>query len=240
MIDGPAPGDERHPKILVSDASPLSLLGTVPGALDWLFVPNCEVWLADIVMDEVLRDPGEERDRRIDHRAEIAEWISHNRHRIKRLRTLIGDRYAEEMRQYEQARTVWEMAGRPAGLEPRKPDWQDRGDEGVWVAVRMANAAVGLGECVIALADDGEVRDAIVLRGRRQRQASINLMGTQTFIRWMAEDFGIEAAETAWQAIARAREDKVPHVRRDSSQTSEDSDDPEDLEPGDPVYIRVP
>ncbi|MBV8474148.1 MAG: hypothetical protein JO234_12090 [Hyphomicrobiales bacterium] len=177
-------------------------------------------------MDEVLREPGRDRDRRIAHRAEIERWISANRHRIKRLETRIGFRYAQEMRQYENALELWESAGRPAGREPERPEGSDRGDESVWVAVRTANAAVEISESVIALADDGEVRDAIQLRGRRQRRASIDLMGTQTFIRWMAEDFHIDAAATAWQTIAAARENKVPSANESDA--------------ADPIYIRTP
>jgi hypothetical protein len=61
------------------------------------------------------------------------------------------------MQQYERARQVWEMAGRPANLQPQKPGWRDRDDESVWVAVSMANSAIDtLGESVIALADNGE------------------------------------------------------------------------------------
>jgi hypothetical protein len=161
---------------------------------------------------------------------DIADWIQRNRHRIKRLTTRIGTKYAEEMQQYDRARQVWEMAGRPAGFEPQKPGWRDRGDESVWVELRTANAAIDtLGECVIALADEGEVRDAIQVKGRRQSKAAINLMSTQTFITWMAQDFGIKAAETAWVTIEAARENKVPR----STNTDE-------IGPDDPVFIRVP
>jgi hypothetical protein len=213
----------RRPKILVSDATPLSLLGTISGALDWLFVPGCEIWLPDIIIDEV----GEGHDQCIRHRAEIAGWIERNRDRIKRLTTRIGAKYRREMSQYEQASRLWEMAGRPVGLEPEKPDWRDRGDESVWIAVRLANSAIDtLGECIIVLADDGEIRDAIQVRGRRQPRASISLMGTQTFIAWLAQDFGVKAAESAWMTIEAAREKKVP--------------DQDEFGPDDPIFIRVP
>ncbi|WP_275552336.1 hypothetical protein [Microvirga brassicacearum] len=33
------------------------------------------------------------------------------------------------------------------------------------------------------------------------------MMGTQTFVRWMADDYAIAAAETAWQAILMATND---------------------------------
>jgi len=219
--------DQRTPKILVSDATPLSLLGVVPGGLDWLFVPQCEVWIPDIIMDEVLRDPGVEKDARIEHRAEISRWLTRNKYRIKRLETRIGNRYRLETDEYERACKLWDLAGRPVEMKPTRPDWKDRGDESVWIAVRTANAAVTkIGSSVIALVDDGEVRDLIEAQGRRQQAAAIDLMGTQTFIRWMAEDFGIKAAATAWDMIASARQSKVPEMLADEDAV-------------DPVYIRV-
>lgn len=224
MIDGPERAEDRRtPKILVPDASPLSLLGTIPGGLDWLFVPNCEIWIPDVVVDEVLRDPGATKDSRVAHRAEIVGWYERNKFRIKRLETRIGRQYRAETEGYERALGLWEMAGRPAGFEPPAPGWRDRGDESVWIAVKTANDAIdAMGESVIALVDDEEIRAAIELRGRRRRPASIDLMGTRTFIRWMAEDFGVAAAETAWDTIARARKNRIP-----------EHDD------ADPVYLRI-
>jgi hypothetical protein len=183
--------------------------------------------MPDIILDEALRDPGEGKDQRFEHRAEIADWLQTNRYRIKRLETRIGRRYAAETRNYQNALALWERAGSPTELEPEPPEWRDRGDESVWVGVNIANEALATGECVIALADDNNVRAAIEARGRQRKKASINLMGTQTFIEWMAEDFTISEALTAWDTIERARAGKVP--------TYDDADDPED-----PVYIRLP
>jgi len=203
--------DARRPKILIPDASPLSLLGTVPGALDWIFVPKCEVWIPDIILDEILRDPGAGTDARIEHRAEIAGWLRRNKYRIKRLKTRIGERYRAQTREYASTCKLWELAGRPKGMQPKRPDWRGRGDESVWIAVRTANASIDtVVGSTLALVDDGEIRDAIEVKGRRQLAAAIDLMGTQTFIRWMAEDFGIKAAATAWETIAAARQNKVP------------------------------
>jgi hypothetical protein len=227
MIRKPAPGDERRPAILVSDTAPLSLLATIPGALDWLFAPGCQVWVPDIILDEALRDPGEGKDQRIEHRAEIADWLQKNRYRIKRLETRIGIRYAAEMRNYRNALALWERAGSPAELEPDPPEWRDRGDESVWFGVNIANEALATGECVIALADDSNVRAAIEARGRQRKKAAIDLMGTQTFIEWMAEDFAISEALDAWDTVARAREGKVPTYDGEG-------------DPVEPVYIRVP
>ncbi len=225
MIVRPEPGDERKPGILVADTTPLSLLAEVTGGLDWLFVPGSRVWLPDIIMDEATRDPGDGRDRRMEHRTEIGGWIERNRWRIKRLPTRIGKRYAAEMAAYKRSAELWRLAGRPTGLEPQRPDWKDLGDMSVWHGVHLASAAVEAGEAVIALADDGEVRDVITARGRRLRGAAIDLMGTQTFLEWLVEDFGVQGADTAWETITAARGGKVPTY---------DKDDP------DPVRIRTP
>jgi hypothetical protein len=232
LIRKPAPGDERRPAILVSDAGPLSLLATVPGALDWLFVPGCEVWIHDIILDEVLRNPGEGKDQRVEHRAEVAGWVRRNRYRIKRLETRIGKRYAAEMRSHENAMELWRRAGSPPDLEPLRPEWKDRGDRSAWVGVNIANDALATGEAVLALADDHNVRAAIEAGGRQKKKASINLMGTQTFIQWMAGNFAVEAALTAWDAIETAREGKVPTFNHGSDDQEDGADDP--------IYIRVP
>ncbi|WP_155905057.1 hypothetical protein [Methylopila sp. M107] len=68
----------------------------------------------------------------------------------------------------------------------------------------------------IALADDREARDNL-----RALRADIDLMGTRTFLTWMAEDYGVKQAATAWGAIMIA--------------TDCDADPGEDE---DPVYIR--
>ena len=232
MIRKPAPGDERRPAILVSDTAPLSLLATVPGALDWLFLPGCEIWIPDIILDEVLRNPGEEKDQRIEHRAEVAGWVQGNRHRIKRLATRIGERYDAEMQSYKNAMDLWWQAGSPARLEPLRPEWKDRGEQSVWVGVNIPNDALATGESVIALADDHNVRAAIEARARQKKRASIDLMSTQTLILWMAEDFAVAEALTAWYAIEIAREGKVPTFNPDSDNPDGGADDP--------VYIRVP
>jgi hypothetical protein len=226
----PARGDVRRPAILVSDAGPLSLLATIPGALDWLFVPGCEVWIPDIIRDEVIRDPGEGRDQRIEHRAELADWFQQNSYRIKKLTTRIGTQYGREMLGYERSMELWRRAGSPPELAPVRPDWKDRGDQSVWVGVNIANDALATGECVIALADDHNVRAAIEARGRQKKKASIDVMGTQVFIQWMVDDFGVEAALTAWETIKEAREGKVPAF---------DIGD-QDGEAEDPVYVRIP
>ncbi len=67
----------------------------MPGALNWLFVPGCEV--SDIILGDVLRNPGEGKDPRIEHCAEVTDWAQANRYRVKQKETRIGRRYAAEM-----------------------------------------------------------------------------------------------------------------------------------------------
>jgi len=49
------------------------------------------------------------------------------------------------------------------------------------------------------------------------------LVGTQTFLEWIRDDFGVKEADTAWMAIELASDDAAP--------------DP--AEPN-PVYLRTP
>jgi hypothetical protein len=49
---------------LIPDTSPLSLLAMVGSALDWLFVPNADVWIPDMVKAEATRVPDQDRSRR--------------------------------------------------------------------------------------------------------------------------------------------------------------------------------
>jgi len=224
VIARPDPSDARRPGILVADATPLSLLADIPEGLDWLFAPGARIWLTDIIMDEVRRNPGEGQDQRIEHRAEIADWIDRNQRRIRRVETRIGRRYAADMQAWESAMDVWRKAGLPPEKAPPRPDWSDLGDRSIWFGISSANAAIAGGEAVIVLADDADVRAAVEAKGRQQKKVAIDLMGTQTFLEWLVEDFRVPGADTAWQTIYEARSGKVA--------TFEDG--------ADPVYIRVP
>jgi hypothetical protein len=205
MIDKPDPEDVRTPKFLIMDNTPLSLLGAIE-ALNWLFEPGCEVWITDLVVEEATREPGEGRDQRRGTRSYIAGWIETNRHRLNVLATPEGERYHRDME-------VWQLAGSPERL---RPTWKDRGEASLLQGVQTIKAALKHGEAIVALVDDRDARDAI-----KAVRADINMMGTQTFIEWMSEDFGIAEAETAWTAILIA--------------TGNTADPGEDE---DPVYIR--
>jgi len=205
MIDRPDPEDARLPKFLIMDNTPLSLLGVIE-ALDWLFEPGCDVWITDLVLEEATGEPGEGRDQRRVTRNYIASWIESNRNRLTVLATPEGERYRQEME-------LWGVAGSPERL---RPTWKDRGEASLLQGVQTIKAALQSGEAIVVLVDDRDARDAI-----RAVRADINMMGTQTFIEWLLEDFGIAQAETAWTSILMA--------------TGNTADPGEDE---DPVYIR--
>ena len=185
--------DRRSPRFLIMDNTPLSLLAMVE-ALDWFFEPGGEVVITDMVIEEATRDPGVDRDPRKASRAYIVGWLAANRHRISILKTSEGERYEREM-------TLWKRAGMPTDL---RPDWSDRGERSMLAAVKTLRMATMSGEEIIVIADDRDARDAI-----RAVRANIMLIGTRTFIRWMAEDFHMPGADTAWQALLIATDGKA-------------------------------
>jgi hypothetical protein len=185
--------DRRRPRFLIMDNTPLSLLAMIE-ALDWLFIPRCEVIMTDMVLEEATRDPGPGRDRRKAARTYIANWFSINRSRVSLLRTSEWERYEREM-------ALWRKAGMPDEL---RPDWHDRGERSLLAAVKILKAALTAGEEIIVIADDRDARDAV-----RAVRADIMLIGTRTFIRWLAEDFQVSDAETAWTAILVAANGKA-------------------------------
>jgi hypothetical protein len=209
MIREPSPGDTRRPRLLIPDNTPLSLLALLGGeALDWLFVPGAEVWVTDMVREEALRDPDPEDDQRGEHRAASRSWFERNRHRIHVQATDVGTEYHKAMQ-------TWELAGRLPHLQP---SWKGRGEASILEVLDAAAKVLTMGEAVVAVVDDAKARMAL-----RLHKADIDLMGTESFLTWMADRFGIVRAETAWKAIRLAAQDKVPDA----------------LEEG-PVHIRQP
>lgn len=206
----PVPADERRPRLLIPDTTPLSLLALVgEHALDWLFVPGAEVWVTDMVQQEVLRDPDPDDDQRHEHRALLRAWFKRNEHRIRAQETDAGEEYRKAME-------AWQLAGR---LPQLKPSWRGRGDASILQVLDAAAQIVASGEAVVALVDDRKVRAAL----RVTNKTDIDLMATETFLAWMAGRFRIEEARTAWRAIEMAAGGKAPSA-------------PEE----DPVYVRQP
>ena len=109
---------------------------------------------------------------------------------------------------------LWQLAGSPPHL---KPVWADRGEASMLGVIKGAKRLLAADEAVIAIVDDRDARDAM-----RAIRANIDLMGTQTFIRWIDEDFGIPEARHAWNAIQIAMNDTADPGEED-----------------DPVYIRT-
>lgn len=192
----------RRSRILIPDNTPLSLLAMAgPEALDWLFVPGAEVWITDMVREEAVREPDQGGDRRELHRQDIAEWFARNAHRINIQTT-------DEFVEYEKAMKVWQMAGMPAEL---KPSWVGRGEKSILQILEGVENSVADGEAVVAIVDDGKARAAI----KALDHVDVDLMGTETYLHWMATRFQVKEAETAWIAIRIAADDKVPVERDD-------------------------
>lgn len=198
--------DPKKPKLLIMDNTPLSVLSNLPGALDWLFKPECDVVITDMVLEEVRRERGEGGDARRAARAEFEAWFKRNKHRIQVAQTRLG-------RKYRQAMELWEKAGRPPDLRPEEADL---GEESVLAKVKMTRELLLPDQTFLVLMDDRDGRDAVKLL-----RTNVDLMSTQTFVQWMAEDFGVKEAGTAWVTLERILGD--------------------DLDPGpaeDPVYVR--
>jgi hypothetical protein len=193
-----SPQARKHPwRLLIPDNSPLSLLGMLGSeALDWLFVPGAELWVTDMVRQEVLRDPDPSDDQRAEHRAAIAGWFARNKHRIRIQRTAEGEEYRKAME-------TWRLAGSPAEL---KPSWTGRGEKSILQVLDGVEKNLADGEVVIAIVDDGKARAAL----RLTRMIDIDLMATETCIEWLHQRFHVQKATTAWAAIKMTLAERAP------------------------------
>lgn len=184
MIRRPADDDIRKPQILIPDNTPISLLGAV-NELDLLFKPTGTLWMTDVVMDEAKRPRKEAQ-----HLREVvSEWIDVNRYRIKRVQTRQG-------RLMEQMQRLWVAAGRP---DDDRPDLADFGERSIADAVSNARDIPEEDGAFVAIVDDRDGRDIM-----RNVRADIDLMGTRTFIRWIAEDYDGQDPAELWARIVRA------------------------------------
>jgi hypothetical protein len=193
---------ERRPRILIPDTTPLSLLAMVGAdALDWLFIPNADVWISDMVREESIRDPDPGDDQRLLHRALLRDWFARNENRIHIKATSEGEEYAKAMK-------TWQLAGARPEL---KPSWKGRGERSVLQVLEVVAAILEDGEAAVVLVDDNKARIAIQL----ENEFDIDLMGTESFITWMHEKFKVPNAEHAWAAIKIAAGNNVPKPRED-------------------------
>ncbi len=206
MIDKPQPREAKRPRLLIIDNGPISVPSEFDGALDWLFKPGCDLWMTDMVLIEARRAPRPGGRLRRSARANFENWFRRNTYRIRVVDTQVGRCFSIQL-------TLWDMAGRPEGMEP---DTADLGEASILSQLKTLQAMISEGETVIVLMDDRAGRAAV-----RAMPLNIDLMGTQTFIAWMAEDFGVREAETAWAALEMILGEEVDPGESD-----------------DPVYIR--
>jgi hypothetical protein len=205
MIAKPEPYQEKQPKLLIADNGPISVLSEID-ALDWLFEPGCEVWMTDMVLIEARRPPKPGgRDRKA-ARASFEDWFERNRFRIKVVDTTTGQQFKNTMQ-------LWEMAGRPEGHEPSTANL---GEASILSKLEAIRETVAENQAAIVLMDDRNGRAAA-----KTLRLNIDLMGTQTFIAWMAEDFKVKAAENAWVTLEAILGNELDHGDED-----------------DPVYVR--
>lgn len=194
------------PRILLPDATPVSLLASLGDeALDWLLAPGLPLWLTDMVIIEITREPDEGADRRKETRAAAADWLRRNRGRYRIENTPEGKAYLAAMQ-------AWEALGRPPAA---KPPWANRGELSLRDALNLSvSGALGADEEVILLVDD---RPARRLLAQTLEDEGLNgtIMATETFLVWLVEDFGIGAAATAWPAIAIAAGETQPPAPAD-------------------------
>ncbi len=204
----------RRPRLLIPDNSPLSLLSMAGReALDYLFAPEVEVWITDMVEIEATRDPDHGDDQRTEQRRTIAEWFDDNRHRISVMETAVG-------REYSKAMTNWRMGGSHPDL---KPDWADRGDYSLFDILKAAETFVEDSEAVVLLVDDRRARTAL----RQNEDLNLDILSTRAFISMLEHEFGIENAADVWPIIeigAGVNEHGKSRV-------------PDQL-PEDPIYVR--
>ena len=207
MIEKPQAGDARKPKLLIMDRTPLAVLSNLDGALEWLFKPGCDVWMTDMVLIETRRPSEPGTDPRNRARATFEAWFKANKHLIRVVSTEVGKKYADDM-------TLWEMAGKPEHL---KPSTANLGEASVLDKIKTSRQILQSDETFLVLMDDRDGRDAV-----KVLKTNADLMSTQTFLEWMAKDFGVKEAETAWVTLERILG--------------------ADLDPGpaedDPVYVR--
>jgi hypothetical protein len=203
-VTGERPTDEieRRSRILIPDTTPLSLLAMIGrDALDWLFVPNADVWISDMVKQEAVRDPDPGDDQRLQHRAVLKEWFVGNANRIHIKTTREGEEYAKAMEN-------WQLAGSKPEL---KPSWKGRGERSVLQVLEVVESVLEDGGAVVVLVDDNKARIAIQL----ENEFDIDLMGTESFITWMHDKFKMPNSENAWAAIKIAAGNNVPETRDD-------------------------
>ncbi len=192
--------DDRIPRLLIPDNTPLSLLSMLgKAALDWLFAIEAEVWVTDMVRIEALRDPDPGDDQRAQQRRALCEWFHENRHRIRVQSTPEGRDYEREMRN-------WSRGG---SVPDDKPSWRNRGERSMAEILPAAAAVIGQGEAVVLLVDDRAAR-SMLIAAIQFEGLDADIMATETFLALLESDYGLIETSTAWQAIRSAADGEVP------------------------------
>ena len=183
MIDKPELGQEKTAKLLIMDNGPISTLSNIDGALDWFFVPGCEVLITDMVLIEARKTPKPGASPRKAARANFGDWFSLNKHKITVVTTDVGEDYKNSL-------ALWKDAGSPDGRAPRA---NDLGEASILNKLRVIRKLQAEGESVIVVMDDRDGRTAV-----QALRMNIDLMGTRVFVELIAKDFNVKEAETCW------------------------------------------
>ena len=93
---------EKDPIFLIMDASPIVMLSAIE-RLDWLMEPCGTIWMSDMVMEEVTRDPETDAAPRIRWLAYTRSWIDTNKFRIRRVETKTFETYALALEAWSEA-----------------------------------------------------------------------------------------------------------------------------------------
>lgn len=141
------------------------------------------------------RTPGD--DRREAHRGDLAAWFERNKQRIH-------IQITDEGEEYRKAMAVWRRL--PEAPLDLKPSWKGRGERSTLQVLDGVMKLVAEGQAVIAIVDDRKARAAIGIL----TNTSIDLMATESYIRWMASRFHVKGADTAWIAIKMAAAGRAP------------------------------
>ncbi|MCL2716852.1 MAG: hypothetical protein FWD68_20410 [Alphaproteobacteria bacterium] len=92
-----------------------------------------------------------------------------------------------------------------------KPSWKGRGETSVLWVLGVVERVLEDGEAAVVIVDDNKARLAI----RVGTEFDIDLMGTESFIKWIHRRFKVAGAEHAWAAIRIAAGGKEPIASRD-------------------------
>ncbi|WMT79705.1 hypothetical protein [Bradyrhizobium sp. Ash2021] len=196
---------EKDPIFLIMDASPVVMLSAIE-RLDWLMEPCGTIWMTDMVMEEVTRDPESDADPRSRWLAYARSWIETNKFRIRRVET-------KTFETYKLALEAWKARG----ADPlAKPDAHDLGEASIIQTLKSFRGKIQPRQTIVVLMDDADGRDAL----RGMRRINLDVFGTRVFIEAMDTSFGIAEAAHAWQAIlkviptAGSKEDDDPLLVR--------------------------